>query len=134
MSLKIPSIFLLSMFVVAGNIKESFEVVTLFSTTTHHTTALYMATVKMNSERLTFIRDNIDELQVEIAQGEGEYLNTLAHLYAIENIAEWKNGLQKEYSTIFVMNNIKHVSQLEKHLVVHLKVVDIIGNKTSHIP
>ena len=109
-------LFLLTMFLFSSNLKEGFRTVTIFTTTTQQTTALYMSTKKGNSKRLTFIKDNIDDIQIQIAQGEGEHLDTLAHLYAIEDVAMWKNDLQENYSKIFAMNHVPQTAQLTKYL------------------
>ena len=117
-NLKIPSLLLvlLTLSVVAGDTKRNFKLLAFFSTTTQQTTSLSMSTKRIEAQRSAFIEDNIEEIQIEIAQGEGEYLNTLAHLYAVENVATWKNDLQKKYLDIFAVNNIKPLIQLEKHL------------------
>ena len=44
-----------------------------------------------------FINDNQETLQVEMAQGEGESLDTLATLYGIEDKEVWKSSLQEHY-------------------------------------
>ena len=117
-NLKIPSLLLvlLTLSVVAGDTKKNLKLLAFFSTTTQQTTSLSMSTKRIEAQRSAFIEDNIEEIQIEIAQGEGEYLNTLAHLYAVENVATWKNDLQKKYLDIFAVNNIKPLIQLEKHL------------------
>lgn len=116
-NLKIPSLLvLLTLSVVAGDTKKNLKLLAFFSTTTQQTTSLSMSTKRIEAQRSAFIEDNIEEIQIEIAQGEGEYLNTLAHLYAVENVATWKNDLQKKYLEIFAVNNIKPLIQLEKHL------------------
>ena len=116
-NLKIPSLLvLLTLSVVAGDTKKNLKLLAFFSTTTQQTTSLSMSTKRIEAQRSAFIEDNIEEIQIEIAQGEGEYLNTLAHLYAVENVATWKNDLQKKYLEIFAVNHIKPLIQLEKHL------------------
>ena len=114
-NLKITTLLLLfTIFLFSSNFKN----ITAFTTTTQQTTALYMSTKKGNSKRLTFIKDNIDDIQIQIAQGDGEHLDTLAHLYAIEDIAIWKNDLQENYSKIFAMNYLPQTAQLARYLKV----------------
>ena len=60
-----------------------------------------------SSETFEFVRDNREELQIEVAQGEGELLDTLATFYDkmdkkyVPNREEWKAKLQKNYEKIF---------------------------------
>ena len=60
-----------------------------------------------NSETFKFVRNNREELQKEVAEGEGELLDTLATFYEkmdkkyIPNREEWKKKLQKNYEKIF---------------------------------
>ena len=53
---------------------------------------------------LQFIKDNREVLEVEVAKGEGETLDTLATLYDEvneENKEMWKSKLQENYEQIF---------------------------------
>jgi len=56
------------------------------------------------SKSLQFIIDNREALEVEVAKGEGETLDTLATLYdevKEENKEAWKSKLQENYEQIF---------------------------------
>jgi len=56
------------------------------------------------SKSLQFINDNREVLEVEVAKGEGETLDTLATLYdelKEENKEAWKSKLQENYEQIF---------------------------------
>jgi len=57
------------------------------------------------SKSLHFIMDNREVLEVEVAKGEGETLDTLATLYDELNDKEtWKSKLQENYEEIFHPN------------------------------
>jgi len=54
------------------------------------------------SKSLQFIIDNRESLEIEVAKGEGEGLETLATLYVeIEDKEAWKLMLQENYAKIF---------------------------------
>ena len=54
------------------------------------------------SKSLQFITDNRESLEIEVAKGEGEGLDTLATLYVeIEDKETWKLMLQENYAKIF---------------------------------
>jgi len=53
------------------------------------------------AEAQEFIENNRESLEVEVAQGEGEKLDTLATLYKVEDKKEWRSGLQENYEKIF---------------------------------
>jgi len=54
------------------------------------------------SQSLQFIKDNREVLEVEVAKGEGETLDTLATLYnELKDKEAWKLKLQENYEEIF---------------------------------
>ena len=57
--------------------------------------------VKRREEIEKFMNENFDSLKEEIAKGEGEYLDTLALLYEVENITLWKDSLQNNFEEIY---------------------------------
>ena len=54
-----------------------------------------------------FMSENFDILKEEIAQGDGEYLYTLALLYEVENVTLWKENLQNNFSEIYEQDRSK---------------------------
>ena len=54
-----------------------------------------------------FMNENFDVLKEEIAQGEGEYLDTLALLYEVEDATLWKKHLQRDFSEIYEKSRSK---------------------------
>ena len=48
-----------------------------------------------------FINENFESVKEEIAKGEGEYLDTLATLYEVENKILWKKYLQSNFIEIY---------------------------------
>ncbi len=53
-----------------------------------------------------YIAENMDSLANDIAKGEGEYLETLAHLMKAENKANFKNNLHKNFNKIYTSKNV----------------------------
>lgn len=51
--------------------------------------------------RLEFIAFNYTQIQQDIAQGGGEYLDTLARLYEVKDIAHWEYILQQIYPRLY---------------------------------
>jgi len=53
---------------------------------------------------ITFIEENLETLQEEVAKGEGETLDTLATFFTINNTDSWKKYLQEHYQQVFFLN------------------------------
>jgi len=70
-------------------------------------------TEKKEAKVQQFIEENRESLEVEVAQGEGEKLDTLATLYEVKEKSKWKNGLQENYEEIFYKKNKEQKSSLE---------------------
>jgi len=51
--------------------------------------------------QIKFIKDNLEILKQEIAQGNGAKLNALSKFYPVTNLSAWKVLLQKNYRKIF---------------------------------
>jgi hypothetical protein len=49
----------------------------------------------------SFVKENFEEIQIDIVKGGGEYLDALASLYKIKNIEVWTAYLQKNYISLF---------------------------------
>lgn len=62
-----------------------------------------------------FASDNMDNLAMDIARGQGEYLNTLAVLLEIPEIerASFYTKLQTHFSDIYTSATVTHVDVLE---------------------
>jgi len=60
-----------------------------------------------------FIEENRESLEVEVAQGEGEKLDTLATLYEVKEKSKWKRGLQENYEEIFYDKDEKKKTTIE---------------------
>ena len=54
-----------------------------------------------------FMNENFEVLKEEIAQGDGEYLDTLALLYEVEDATLWKKHLQSDFSEIYEKSRSK---------------------------
>jgi hypothetical protein len=73
------------------------------------------ATTFTSNERLDkFVRENMDNLAVDISKGSGEYLTTLAVLLdtPIEQRANLYRTLQLNFSQIYTSANVTHVDVL----------------------
>ena len=60
-----------------------------------------------------FIEENRENLELEVAKGNGENLDTLATLYGVEDKESWKNNLQENYEEIFYKKDNKPKSSIE---------------------
>ena len=76
------------------------------------------------SQSLQFIMDNRDELELEVAKGDGEKLDAVATLYSEineENKETWKLRLQKNYEKIFTIDGLvsssEYVDYMFKRLI-----------------
>ena len=56
-----------------------------------------------------YIENNLEDLKIQIAQGDGEKLDTLSKFYPVVNLKSWKVLLQKNYASIFA-NNVNALS------------------------
>ena len=66
-----------------------------------------------------YVAQNMDNLAKDIGKGNGEYVDTLAHLMKVNNKVEFKKLLKKNFDKIYnsdsikskqVVNNIKKIS------------------------
>ncbi len=58
-----------------------------------------------------YIKENLQDLEIDIASGAGERLDTLATFYEIEDLDTWKIQLQKNYANIFYSKDIHNIEQ-----------------------
>jgi len=56
---------------------------------------------KRKAKLMKFVDDNLEQLQVEIAKGEGETLDTYGSFYKIADMKAWRETLQESYEPIF---------------------------------
>ncbi len=54
----------------------------------------------------TYVAQNMDNLATDIAKGDGEYLDTLAHLMKVENKDGFKNTLHTNFNRIYKSKDI----------------------------
>ena len=54
-----------------------------------------------------YISENMDNLASDIAKGDGEYLDTLAHLMKVEDKQEFKNKLHQNFNKIYNSKDIQ---------------------------
>lgn len=68
--------------------------------------------------RKVFITQNIDRLQIDIARGDGEYLQTLAELYSCpeDNYSTFGHELKSHYEIIFNQSH-KNKSSLDDFIL-----------------
>ncbi len=76
------------------------------------------------SKSLQFIMDNREELELEVAKGDGEKLDAIATFYPEineKNKEIWKSRLQKHYEKIFTINKVattdEYVDYMFKRLI-----------------
>jgi len=63
--------------------------------------------------QLKFIKDNLEILKQEIAQGKGAKLNALSKLYPVTNLPVWKLLLQKNHHKIFAYTTNSKTKYIE---------------------
>ena len=65
------------------------------------------------SETFEFVQNNREALQVQVSQGDGEALDTLATIYNtmdkkyVKDIHKWKKKLQENYDEIFYRDGVE---------------------------
>ena len=73
------------------------------------------ATIGLNSVDL-YVAENMDSLANDIAKGNGEYLDTLAHLMKVENKDAFKENLHKNFNKIYTSKDVS-----SKEVVANIK-------------
>ena len=53
-----------------------------------------------------YVAENMDSLANDIAKGDGEYLDTLAHLMKVENKDAFKDKLHKNFNKIYTSKDV----------------------------
>jgi hypothetical protein len=56
---------------------------------------------KRKAKLMKFVDENLEQLQIEAAKGEGETLDTFASFYKIADMKAWRETVQESYEPIF---------------------------------
>jgi hypothetical protein len=56
---------------------------------------------KRKAKLMKFVDENLEQLQIEAAKGEGETLDTFASFYKIADMKAWRETIQESYEPIF---------------------------------
>ena len=63
------------------------------------------ATIAMNDVEI-YVAKNMDNLATDIARGDGEYVNTLASLMKVEDVASFKSKLKNNFDRIYTADGV----------------------------
>jgi len=66
-----------------------------------------------------YVAQNMDSIANDIAKGNGEYLDTLAHLMKVENKDAFKDSLHKNFSKIYTSKDVT-----SKEVVANIKDIN----------
>jgi hypothetical protein len=77
-------------------------------------------TFAQNEKVNTFVAENMDNLAMDIARGQGEYVNTLAVLMAVPDAkkSSFRSQLQTHFSDIYTSDKVTHSEVVQNILVV----------------
>ena len=67
----------------------------------------------MNERTTEFVASNMDQLAKEIAVGNGESVDTLAELLAVEDKEAFASALQTHYNSIYTSENVEMADVLD---------------------
>ena len=67
----------------------------------------------MNERAAEFVASNMDQLAKEVAMGQGESVDTLAELLAVEDKAAFASSLQANYLAIYTSKDAKMADVLD---------------------
>lgn len=76
------------------------------------------AVIGNNSVEL-YVAENMDSIANDIAKGNGEYLDTLAHLMKVENKDTFKDSLHKNFNKIYTSKDVT-----SKEVVANIKAIN----------
>jgi hypothetical protein len=76
------------------------------------------ATIGLNLVDI-YVAENMDSLANDIAKGNGEYLDTLAHLMKVENKDAFKDKLHKNFNKIYTSKDVT-----SKEIVANIKEIN----------
>ncbi len=87
--------------------------------TTYATSQDYFDASKRDYEvAQTFIDDNKDSLAIDIAQGEGEYLDSLITILRIKDREEFRISLQNNFEVLYFHDEIDSKELLDQILLI----------------
>lgn len=69
--------------------------------------------IVMNERAQEFVASNMDQLAKEIAMGQGESVDTLSELLAVEDKEAFASALQTNYKNIYTSENVKMADVLD---------------------
>lgn len=69
--------------------------------------------IQLAKERQAFIEANFADLSRDIAAGQGEYINSLAKLYNVNDTKAFASKLQKNHAVIFASNAQNAAAQID---------------------
>lgn len=69
--------------------------------------------IVMNERAQEFVASNMDQLAKEIAQGQGESVDTLSELLAVEDKEAFASALQTNYKSIYTSENVQMADVLD---------------------
>ena len=69
--------------------------------------------IVMNERAEEFVASNMDQLAKEIAMGQGESVDTLAELLAVEDKEAFASALQTNYNSIYSADDVKMAEVLD---------------------
>lgn len=69
--------------------------------------------IVMNERAEEFVASNMDQLAKEIAMGQGESVDTLAELLAVEDKEAFASALQTNYKNIYTSKNVQMADVLD---------------------
>jgi len=61
----------------------------------------YVVKIIKESSKVRFIKNNLEDLKIQIRQGKGAKLDALSKLYPVMDLSSWRMLLQKNYAKIF---------------------------------
>lgn len=69
--------------------------------------------IVMNERAQEFVASNMDQLAKEIAMGQGESVDTLSELLAVEDKEAFASALQTNYKNIYTSENVQMADVLD---------------------
>jgi hypothetical protein len=71
-----------------------------------------------NDKVQRFVRDNIDEIALDISVGEGENLDTLSTLLDIKDAEKFKRTLQDNFSKIYTDDSVTSAQVIDNIMTI----------------
>ncbi len=71
-----------------------------------------------NDQAVAFVEKNMDALAMDISNGQGESLDTLATLLKVQDKADFASKLQNNFSTIYSSADVSSAEVIEKIVTV----------------